>query len=106
MQKCIKIEGDTKGDIIFTVTLVVRKNQSGVRAQTVGVIENFFKQTPWRDRMTFDIPRSLVLDQVLQLTQSMNGVIRFMVDAVAAPRIVDFERLTTLEGTAGRVNQV
>ena len=104
--------GDHKGDIIFYGDPAGgQKKSSGVQGTDWELIENFFKQTPWRDRMTFDIPRAHPsvrsrINATNSRIRSIDGIIRFMVDAVAAPHVVDdFERLTTLEGTAGEIDK-
>lgn len=88
-----------------------QKKSSGVQGTDWELIENFFKQTEWRNRITYDIPRAhpSVRSRINAMNariKSVDGIIRFMVDAAAAPHVVDdFERLTVLDGSSGEIDK-
>lgn len=88
-----------------------QKKSSGVQGTDWELVQNFFRQTEWRDRITYDIPRAhpSVRSRINAMNariKSIDGVIRFMVDAAAAPHIIDdFERLTVLEGSNGEIDK-
>ena len=87
------------------------RTTQGVQGSDWDLIKNFFAQTPFRDRMEFNVPRAhpRVRERINVMNsriRSTDGTIRFMVDAKNAPHIIDdFERLTVLEGSAGEIDK-
>ena len=101
-----------KGEIIFYGDPAGgNKTSQGVQGSDWDLIKDFFEQTDWRHRMTFDVPRAhpSVRSRINAMNcriKSIDGIIRFMVDPVAAPHVVeDFERLTVLEGSNGEIDK-
>ncbi len=101
-----------KGEIIFYGDPSGgNKTSQGVQGSDWDLIKDFFEQTDWRHRMTFDVPRAhpSVRSRINAMNcriKSIDGIIRFMVDPVAAPHVVeDFERLTVLEGSNGEIDK-
>lgn len=98
----IKCYGDAAGG---------NNTASAVQGSDWDLIKNFFAQTPFRDRISYHYPRAnpRIKSRVNAMNariRSIDGVIRFMVDAAAAPHVVeDFERLTVLEGSNGEIDK-
>ncbi len=101
-----------KGEIIFYGDPAGgNKTSQGVQGSDWDLIKDFFEQTDWKHRMSFDVPRAhpSVRSRINAMNcriKSIDGIIRFMVDPVAAPHVVeDFERLTVLEGSNGEIDK-
>jgi len=112
---CRKIYEDWKhhkGEIIFYGDPAGgQQKSSGIAGSDWDLVQNFFKQTEWANRISYDIPRAhpSVRSRINAMNcriKSIDGIIRFMVDPVAAPHVVeDFERLTVLEGSNGEIDK-
>ena len=112
---CRKIYEDWKhhkGEIIFYGDPAGgQQKSSGIAGSDWDLVQNFFKQTEWANRVSYDVPRAhpSVRSRINAMNcriKSIDGIIRFMVDPVAAPHVVeDFERLTVLEGSNGEIDK-
>ena len=87
-----------------------QKKSSGVQGSDWDLIKDFFKTTSFADRISYEYPRAH--PPVKKRINSMNsrfcsvtGVRRMMVDAVAAPKLIeDLEQLSILEGSDGEID--
>jgi hypothetical protein len=112
---CRKIYEDWKhhkGPIIFYGDPAGgQQKSSGIAGSDWDLVQNFFKQTEWANRISYDVPRAhpSVRSRINAMNcriKSIDGIIRFMVDPVAAPHVIeDFERLTVLEGSNGEIDK-
>lgn len=112
---CRKIYEDWKhhkGSIIFYGDPAGgQQKSSGIAGSDWDLVQNFFKQTEWANRVSYDVPRAhpSVRSRINAMNcriKSIDGIIRFMVDPVAAPHVIeDFERLTVLEGSNGEIDK-
>ena len=101
-----------KGDIVcFGDAAGGNKTSSSLSGSDWDIIKKFFANTEFRDRITYDVPRANPsvrgrINSVNSRCKSANGIIRLMVDAVAAPMVIeDFERTTLLAGGSGEIDK-
>jgi hypothetical protein len=111
---CRKLYEDWKhhnGDIIFYGDASGgQKKSSGIDGSDWDLVKDFFKATPLASRIRYQYPRAnpSVKKRINSMNSrccSVSGIRRLMVDAVAAPKLIeDLEQLCILEGSAGEID--
>lgn len=100
-----------KGDIVFYGDASGgQKKSSGIDGSDWDLVKDFFKTTPLASRIRYQYPRAnpSVKKRINSMNSrccSVSGIRRLMVDAVAAPKLIeDLEQLCILEGSAGEID--
>lgn len=98
----IEIYGDPAGG---------NKTSQGVQGSDWDLVKNFFEQTEFKGRIEFKVARAHPrirsrINAINSRIKSVDGVIRFMVDAAVAPHVInDLERLSVIEGSNGEIDK-
>jgi len=112
---CNKLYNDWKhhvGNIIcYGDAAGGNKTSSAVLGSDWDLIQNYFAQTPFRDRIRYEVPRAnprvrARINAMNSRCKSIGDIIRLMIDPQQAPKLIeDMEQLSLLEGGSGEIDK-
>lgn len=87
------------------------KTSSGIAGSDWDLIQDFFKKTPFSDRIVFRVPKYNPpvrgrINAVNCRLKSADGTMRLAIDASQAPHVInDFEKVSLIDGSMGEINK-